>query len=70
MKRANSRAGDESNLAIAVGLVEEALAELDDRGELLDPIGRIELGRTYALLSIAESLAEIAETRRPPAPDG
>jgi hypothetical protein len=66
MKPANRRTGDESALAIAVELVEEALGELDDRGELLDPIGRIELGRTYALLSIAESLAEIAKMQRLP----
>ena len=66
MRAAKSTSEDSSALAIAVELVEEGLAELDDRGELLDPIGRIELGRTYALLSIAESLAEIAAAQRQP----
>jgi hypothetical protein len=66
MKPAKTTSEESSALAIAVELVEEGLAELDDRGELLDPIGRIELARTYALLSIAESLAEIAKLQRLP----
>jgi hypothetical protein len=66
MRAAKSTSEDSSALAIAVDLVEEGLAELDDRGEMLDPIGRIDLARTYALLSIAESLAEIAAAQRQP----